>query len=187
MDIWGTGCVLFEVLSLFPLFPGNNELDQIHKIHNILGTPPQQILDNFQKHATHMDFDFPPKEGTGISQLIPHVAPECQELIAKLLAYTPDDRLTAKQALNHPCFKEFRTQEQKSISAIPGMIIEDGSDDEQKLAKRQAKGEAATVIEYQRTQRKIQQGSNKWIGKEYAQDKHNSLIETDEPVLPMNV
>lgn len=27
MDIWGAGCVFFEVLSLFPLFPGNNELD----------------------------------------------------------------------------------------------------------------------------------------------------------------
>lgn len=40
MDIWGVGCVFFEMLSLFPLFPGNNELDQIHRIHNILGTPP---------------------------------------------------------------------------------------------------------------------------------------------------
>lgn len=27
MDIWGVGCVFFEMLSLFPLFPGNNELD----------------------------------------------------------------------------------------------------------------------------------------------------------------
>jgi len=40
MDIWGVGCVLFEILSLFPLFPGDNELDQINKIHNVLGTPP---------------------------------------------------------------------------------------------------------------------------------------------------
>lgn len=39
MDIWGVGCVFFEMLSLFPLFPGNNELDQINKIHNIMGTP----------------------------------------------------------------------------------------------------------------------------------------------------
>lgn len=39
MDYWGVGCVFFEILSLFPLFPGNNELDQVHKIHNILGTP----------------------------------------------------------------------------------------------------------------------------------------------------
>lgn len=49
MDIWGAGCVFFEVLSLFPLFPGNNELDQINKIHNIMGTPNQELLDHFQK------------------------------------------------------------------------------------------------------------------------------------------
>ena len=27
MDIWGVGCVMYEVLSLCPLFPGNDELD----------------------------------------------------------------------------------------------------------------------------------------------------------------
>ena len=47
MDIWGAGCVFFEILSLFPLFPGNNELDQINKIHNIMGTPPPELLDHF--------------------------------------------------------------------------------------------------------------------------------------------
>jgi renal tumor antigen len=47
MDLWGVGCVLFEVVSLFPLFPGNDEVDQVHKIHNILGSPPKELLDNF--------------------------------------------------------------------------------------------------------------------------------------------
>ena len=27
MDLWGVGCVMFEIIGLFPLFPGNNELD----------------------------------------------------------------------------------------------------------------------------------------------------------------
>lgn len=49
MDIWGAGCVFFEMLALFPLFPGNNELDQINKIHNIMGTPSPEILESFQK------------------------------------------------------------------------------------------------------------------------------------------
>ena len=62
MDVWGVGCVFFEVLSLFPLFPGTNELDQIHKIHNILVTPDATLLERFQKNATHMEFDFPTKK-----------------------------------------------------------------------------------------------------------------------------
>jgi len=44
MDMWSAGCVLFEIISKNPLFPGNNELDQIHKIHSILGTPDPQVL-----------------------------------------------------------------------------------------------------------------------------------------------
>ena len=43
MDMWGIGCVLFEVLALFPLFPGTDEADQIVRIHKITGTPPKEV------------------------------------------------------------------------------------------------------------------------------------------------
>lgn len=108
MDIWGVGCVFFEIMSLYPLFPGNNELDQIHKIHNIMGTPPTELLNRLKKHGTHMDFDFPVKQGTGITKLLPHASPEALDLMMKLLTYNPDDRLSAKQALRHPYFKDIR-------------------------------------------------------------------------------
>ena len=29
MDLWGAGCVMFEITGLFPLFPGTNETDQV--------------------------------------------------------------------------------------------------------------------------------------------------------------
>lgn len=65
---------------------------QIQKIHNILGTPPPELLAKMKKRSQHMDFNFPSKEGTGVAKLIPHVNPECTDLIVKLLAYNPDDR-----------------------------------------------------------------------------------------------
>jgi renal tumor antigen len=100
MDIWGVGCVFFEIVSLFPLFPGTNELDQINKIHNILGTPTQDLREKFKRHSAHMDFNFPKtvcarflcryvlylqlashgccdiQEGSGIAKLIPQAPPE---------------------------------------------------------------------------------------------------------------
>lgn len=118
MDIWGVGCVFFEILSLFPLFPGENELDQIHKIHNILGTPPQELIDKFQKNATHMKLEFPPKKFNGISKLIPHVSSEAQDLILKMLIYNSDVRYTASLCLKHPYFKDLRDLDNAQLTAI---------------------------------------------------------------------
>jgi len=106
MDIWGAGCVMFEILTLVPLFPGKNELDMIHRIHNILGTPSQNVLDRFQSHASHMEFNFPQKVGTGIDKLLPHVTPDCLDLLKQMLIYDPEKRITAEQILHHEYFRD---------------------------------------------------------------------------------
>ena len=113
MDMWGVGCVFFEMVSLFPLFPGANELDQIQKIHNVVGTPKPELLAKMKQRSQHMDFNFAPKSGSGIEKLIPHCDSECVDLITKLLAYDPDDRLSARQALRHPYFREIREAEKR--------------------------------------------------------------------------
>lgn len=51
MDMWGVGCVMFEFIALFPLFPGTNEMDQIQKIHNVLGTPSKEVGPSQRAHA----------------------------------------------------------------------------------------------------------------------------------------
>lgn len=114
MDIWGVGCVWFEVLALFPLFPGNNELDQVNKIHNILGTPGADILEQFQKKASHMDFNFATKEGTGIDKLIPHVSAPARELINQLLLYDSEKRISARTALKSAYFADLEAAEKPS-------------------------------------------------------------------------
>ena len=81
MDIWGAGCVMFEITALTPLFPGANELDQVHRIHNIIGTPNPKVLDRFRRHASHMDINFPTKQGTGIDNLLPHASRDAIDLI----------------------------------------------------------------------------------------------------------
>jgi renal tumor antigen len=89
MDLWGYGCILFEMIMKCPLFGGKNELDQVNRIHNVLGTPPAYILEKFKSKASHMEFDFPPID-----------------LLYRLLAYDPADRITADEALKHEYFAE---------------------------------------------------------------------------------
>jgi serine/threonine protein kinase len=39
IDIFALGCVAVELFTLNPLFPGEDTIDQLAKIFNILGTP----------------------------------------------------------------------------------------------------------------------------------------------------
>ncbi|KAJ3329296.1 hypothetical protein HDU76_008198 [Blyttiomyces sp. JEL0837] len=107
MDMWAAGCVLYEIISKVPLFPGINELDQIHRIHNVMGTPSQKLLKQMLgSRSTSLKFQFPPKEGTGIRALLPQVSAECLDLIMALLIYNPDERITAREALRHSFFRD---------------------------------------------------------------------------------
>jgi len=56
---------------------------------------------------------FPEKHGTGLRSLIPRVSAECIDLLNNLLAYSPDARYTAKQALKHPYFRDLYEQEKQ--------------------------------------------------------------------------
>lgn len=61
-----------------------------------MGSPPKELLEKFQKYATHMEFNFPHVEvGSGLDKLITHVSPDAADLIHKLLVYNPDNRITA--------------------------------------------------------------------------------------------
>lgn len=167
MDIWGVGCVFFEMLSLFPLFPGNNEKDQVHKIHNILGTPSKELLERFQKYASHMEVSFTPTVGTGLTQLFPpNTSTETISLITQLLTYNPDERITTKHALNSPCFKEFRAVEAKAIiykepsGATPTSTNEEHSIDSQDPKDYPNSRRVTKPIEDQ-IKKKLQQGNKK--------------------------
>ncbi|XP_026330872.1 serine/threonine-protein kinase minibrain isoform X2 [Hyposmocoma kahamanoa] len=64
IDMWSLGCILVEMHTGEPLFSGANEVDQMNKIVEVLGMPPDNLLD--QAHKTRKFFDkLPASEGGG--------------------------------------------------------------------------------------------------------------------------
>jgi len=39
IDMWALGCIMAELYTLRPLFPGSSEIDQLFKVSSVLGTP----------------------------------------------------------------------------------------------------------------------------------------------------
>lgn len=49
IDMWSLGCILAELLTGYPLLPGEDENDQLALIVELLGMPPQKILDGAKR------------------------------------------------------------------------------------------------------------------------------------------
>ena len=74
------------------------ELDQINKIHNVIGTPPPETLAKLKKHSnSHIDFNFPHKEGSSLQKLIPHISSDWCAAAPRLTPRQDPRRPSAQQ------------------------------------------------------------------------------------------
>ena len=48
IDIWATGCIIFELLSRTPLFPGDAEGLQLIEMQQVIGPPSDVELSRLQ-------------------------------------------------------------------------------------------------------------------------------------------
>ena len=109
MDIWGAGCVIFEITALFPLFPGADEVDQIHRIHKVIGTPNESVLNKLrEKGSSKINYNFQETKGVGLKHFIPHASSDCINLLEKTMIYDYEERIDAYDAVNHQYFSKLR-------------------------------------------------------------------------------
>jgi len=105
MDIWAAGCILFELTTLYPLFPGSDEADQINRIHRVLGTPQPRVADKLRRNSSSQArFNFQPQKGIGLSMLLPDATESYLDILSESVAYEATKRITAKDAIKHSYF-----------------------------------------------------------------------------------
>lgn len=105
IDLWAVGCIMAELYTLRPLFPGNSEVDEIFKICQVLGTVKKTDWPEGHQLATAMNFRFPQCVPTHLKTLIPNASNEAITLMKDLLHWDPKKRPTAAQALRYPYFQ----------------------------------------------------------------------------------
>ncbi|XP_062335469.1 serine/threonine-protein kinase MAK isoform X11 [Osmerus eperlanus] len=105
IDMWAVGCIMAELYTLRPLFPGNSEVDEIFKVCQVLGTVKRSDWPEGYQLASAMNFRFPQCVPTHLKTLIPNASPEAIALMRDLLQWDPKKRPTAVQALRYPYFQ----------------------------------------------------------------------------------
>uniref|UniRef100_A0A671KN35 non-specific serine/threonine protein kinase n=1 Tax=Sinocyclocheilus anshuiensis TaxID=1608454 RepID=A0A671KN35_9TELE len=105
LDIWAVGCIMAELYTLRPLFPGNSEVDEIFKICQVLGTVKKSDWPEGYQLAAAMNFRFPQCVPTPLKTLIPNATNEALDLMRDLLQWDPKKRPSAAKALRYPYFQ----------------------------------------------------------------------------------
>ncbi|XP_051936494.1 serine/threonine-protein kinase ICK-like isoform X2 [Hippocampus zosterae] len=104
IDQWAVGCIMAELYTLRPLFPGSSEVDTIFKICQVLGTPKKNDWSEGFQLASAMHFRWPQCVPSNLKTLIPNASPEAIHLMTDLLQWDPKKRPTSAQALRYSYF-----------------------------------------------------------------------------------
>ncbi|XP_030603461.1 serine/threonine-protein kinase ICK isoform X1 [Archocentrus centrarchus] len=104
IDQWAVGCIMAELYTLRPLFPGSSEIDTIFKICQVLGTPKKNDWPEAYQLASAMNFRWPQCVPSNLKTLIPNASPEAIHLMTDLLQWDPKKRPASAQALRYSYF-----------------------------------------------------------------------------------
>lgn len=92
--------------KLDPIIAGENEVDHLHKMIEVLGSPPKSWLEG-QIQLKKLKLFFPNTEKKNLQLVLSNASPLAINLLEKMLEYNPEKRITAKEILLHPYFKQF--------------------------------------------------------------------------------
>uniref|UniRef100_A0A4W6FMF1 Mitogen-activated protein kinase n=1 Tax=Lates calcarifer TaxID=8187 RepID=A0A4W6FMF1_LATCA len=108
IDIWSVGCILAEMLSNRPIFPGKHYLDQLNHILGILGSPSQEDLNCIINiKARNYLLSLPLRCKVPWNRLFPNADPKALDLLDKMLTFNPHKRIEVEEALAHPYLEQY--------------------------------------------------------------------------------
>lgn len=117
VDIWAVGAMAVEIATLKPLFPGGNEVDQVWRVCEIMGSPGNWYSKSGTRVgggewregtrlAGKLGFSFPKMAPHSLDTILqaPQWPRELSHFVTWCLMWDPRNRPTSTQALAHDYF-----------------------------------------------------------------------------------
>ncbi|CAB4058175.1 ERK [Lepeophtheirus salmonis] len=118
IDIWSVGCILAEMLSNRPIFPGKHYLDQLNHILSILGSPSTEDLNciiNEKARNYLKSLNFKPK--VAWQKLYPEADSKALDLLEKMLTFNPP--IDASRSKRHWLIPKEPFKLEMELDALP--------------------------------------------------------------------
>lgn len=106
VDLWAAACIMAELIDGKPLFPGDDDLDQLYLVQRTLGKLTPGQLERLLTHPKFKGKQITTNiEETLQSRYVGKMSNLGIEFMCSLLKMEPRQRPTAEQALRHPYFE----------------------------------------------------------------------------------
>ncbi|XP_009627812.1 probable serine/threonine-protein kinase At1g54610 [Nicotiana tomentosiformis] len=102
IDLWSAGCLMAEMFAGRPILPGRTEVEQLHKIFKLCGTPTE---DYWRKTKLSTTFRPPYTYSSNKKEAFRHFPLSSWRLLNVLLALDPANRGSASSALQDEFFR----------------------------------------------------------------------------------
>ncbi|XP_042198020.1 cyclin-dependent kinase 18 isoform X2 [Callorhinchus milii] len=119
IDMWGVGCILYEMAAGRPLFPGSTVKEELHLIFRLLGTPTEDTWSGITFNEEFKANSFPYYRPQAIINHAPRLDADGLDLFTNLLLYEAKQRISAEAALLHPYFMSLG----EGIHVLPDNVI----------------------------------------------------------------
>nr|BAB28833.1 unnamed protein product [Mus musculus] len=98
VDMWSVGCIFAEMFRRTALFCGNSEADQLGKIFDLIGLPPE---DDWPREVSLPRGAFAPRGPRPVQSVVPEMEESGAQLLLEMLTFNPHKRISASRALQH--------------------------------------------------------------------------------------
>lgn len=124
IDIWSAGCIMAEMYTGRPLFPGTTNEDQLQKIFRLMGTPSERTwpgITQFPEYKTN----WPVYATQDLRVILPQIDQVGLQLLGAMLQLRPELRISAADALKHPWFADYNGLNQARLPPqVPGQNMQ---------------------------------------------------------------